>query len=96
VEPTFFHFTIGNLAELVTLIGAIVAAVFSVGRRVAVIEKAADDVRTDLGELRADVRKLGDLLTAIAVQSARLDMVDKRMDDIVSGRIRTNWHEVSK
>jgi hypothetical protein len=71
-----------------TLVGGILATMFSIGRRTASIEQSTKDVQTDVAELKGDVKKVGDIVTQLAVTSARMDMFDKRLDDIVHGRIR--------
>lgn len=88
MDENFWHFTIGNLVELLTVIGAIVAAIFGIGRKTQSIEEATRDMKEDVAELKTSVKKVGDIVTALAVASARMDMFDKRLDDLVHGRIR--------
>jgi len=88
MEPTFWHFSVGNLMEILTVFGGLLTVVFGAGRRMAGIERTASDLKDDFSEIKTDVKKLGEIITQIAVQKERLDMFDKRMDDMIRGRIR--------
>lgn len=37
-------------------------------------------------ELKHEIKKLGDILTALAVQETRLDNIDRQIDDLRHGR----------
>jgi hypothetical protein len=87
-DSTFFNITLGELLDLLALIAGGVGLIFGLGRKTQLIEQSVTDVRADVGDMKADIRKLNDVVTQIAVQSSRMDMIDKRMDDIVHGRIR--------
>ena len=90
MEDTFFKFSLGNLMEILTVLGGVIAAIYGFGRRVAGIEESATVLKEDMGEMKLDLKKLGDILTQVAVQKERLDMFDRRLDDVVHGRVRVN------
>ena len=76
--------------EILTVLGGVIAAIYGFGRRVAGIEESATVLKEDMGEMKLDLKKLGDILTQVAVQKERLDMFDRRLDDVVHGRVRVN------
>ena len=82
--------------EILTVLGGVIAAIYGFGRRVAGIEESAIGLKEDMGEMKLDLKKLGDILTQVAVQKERLDMFDRRLDDVVHGRVRVNNNDRGK
>jgi prefoldin subunit 5 len=87
--------TIGDilhLAELVALVGGGFALAYRLGKThtaiTAAIEKqdiAAQRHTSEIAELKTEIKKLNDVLTALAVQENRLDMHEKWIDELRRG-----------
>ncbi len=50
--------------------------------------RAAERQAAEISELKSEIKKLGDVLTALAVQENRLDMHEKWIDELRRGRRR--------
>ena len=81
--------TILHVVEIVALVGGGFSVAYRLGKThsaiTAAIEKqdaAAARQAAELSELKTEIKKLGDVLTALAVQENRLDMHEKWIDEL--------------
>jgi hypothetical protein len=81
-----------HLAELVALVGGGFTLAYKLGKThtaiTAAIEKqdsAAQRHTNEIADLKTEIKKLGDVLTALAVQENRLDMHEKWIDELRRG-----------
>jgi hypothetical protein len=79
--------------EIISIVGGGMIVAFRLGRTHAAIEAAITNQNIvaklqsdEIAELKAEVKKLGDVLTALAVQENRLDMHEKWIDELRHGR----------
>lgn len=89
------HLTLGDVLHIAEIL-AIVCGGFGVAFRLgkthsaitAAIEKqnaAAERQALEIADLKIEIKKLGDVLTALAVQENRLDMHEKWIDELRRG-----------
>jgi hypothetical protein len=84
--------TILHVVEIVALVGGGFSVAYRLGKThsaiTAAIEKqdaAAARQAAEISELKTEIKKLGDVLTALAVQENRLDMHEKWIDELRRG-----------
>lgn len=81
-----------HAAELVALVAGGFVLAYRIGKThsaiTAAIERqdaAAERQALEIADLKTEVKKLGDVLTALAVQENRLDMHEKWIDELRRG-----------
>lgn len=67
-----------KVIEIISIIGGGALVVFSGGR-------VAERVQGSITALQEDVRKLNELVTKVAIQNQRIDMIEKVIDDLRRG-----------
>lgn len=84
--------TILHVVEIIALCGGGLTVAYRLGKThtaiTAAIDKqdaAAARQASEIGELKNEIKKLGDVLTALAVQENRLDMHEKWIDELRRG-----------
>jgi hypothetical protein len=85
---SFFQITFGELIDLVAFVCGGVGLIYGLGRKTQAIEDTVTGIQSDVGDLKADISKLNDVIVRLAVQTTRMDMFDKRLDDVARGRVR--------
>lgn len=82
-----------KIVQAAAIIGGGLFFLFKLGRATAKLEGALTlqnvilkNQAEDVTELKADVRKLGDVLTTIAVQDNRLDRIENDIREIKHGK----------
>jgi K+/H+ antiporter YhaU regulatory subunit KhtT len=78
-----------HIVEIVAIVGGGMGVAFRLGRTHQAIqsaitkqEEAAARSAAEISDLKAEIKKLGDVLTALAVQENRLDMHEKWIDEL--------------
>jgi len=81
-----------HIVEIVALVGGGFALAYRIGKThsaiTAAIERqdaAAARQEREISELKTEIKKLGDVLNALAVQENRLDMHEKWIDELRRG-----------
>lgn len=81
-----------RIVEILSILGGGVVVIFRLGRSTekmqAVVQMHADYAERQSGEIadiKKQVQKLSDVITQLAVQGTRLDMIDKRVDELRRG-----------
>jgi hypothetical protein len=84
--------TVLHVVEIVALVGGGFSVAYRLGKThsaiTAAIEKqdaAAERQAVEIADLKTEIKKLGDVLTALAVQENRLDMHEKWIDELRRG-----------
>lgn len=78
--------TIGNIAEIASIIGGGFLVVIRMGGDIRVMKADMAHLKTTVGALTTAFDRLGNILTQVAVQDARLISVEKRIDELAHGR----------
>lgn len=74
-----YTITVGNLIE----IGSIVLGGLMV---LVTLRSTVADLQTDVGDMKKEIKKVGDVLVQMAVTSTRLDNVEQDIRDLKHGR----------
>jgi hypothetical protein len=79
--------------EIVAIVGGGLGVAYRLGKTHSAISaaienqnKAAERQASEISELKVEIKKLGDVLTALAVQENRLDMHEKWIDELRQAR----------
>ena len=81
--PSEFTIGLATLAiELVTIIGSVGIVVYKLGNVVARFESIGEKQADEIGELKKDVKVLGNILTEVALQNQRHSALEERVSRI--------------
>jgi hypothetical protein len=82
-----------HIVEIVAILGGGLGVAYRLGKTHSAISaaienqnKAAERQAAEISELKVEIKKLGDVLTALAVQENRLDMHEKWIDELRQAR----------
>lgn len=71
--------------QIITLIGGGAYVVFKLGRVTERVENMLATQTKELTELKEETKKVGTILTTLAVQEQRLDLLDARYEELRHG-----------
>jgi len=74
-----------RILEIVSILGGGGMVAFRLGRTTATMQGAVEVQNSAIDDLKVEVRKLSDVLTKLAVQEQRLNMLDKHIDELRHG-----------
>lgn len=74
-----YTITIGNLIEIGSIIGGGLLVLVALRNTVA-------NLQSDVGDMKKEIKKVGDVLVQMAVTSTRLDNVEQDIRDLQHGR----------
>jgi hypothetical protein len=82
-----------HVVEIFAIVGGGFGVAYRLGKTHSAISasienqnKAAERQASEISELKVEIKKLGDVLTALAVQENRLDMHEKWIDELRQAR----------
>lgn len=75
-----------RLAEIAVIIGGTFTLAIKIGRAVERFELVGRQQGDEIKELKDDIRILNNLVTQIAVQDTRLNMIDARVEELRHGK----------
>lgn len=76
-----WNISIGNILTFLGVVGTAGGVMFNMGRQMAKF----DNFTSEIGEFRGEMKELSRALSTLAVQSNRLDMHDKLIDELRRG-----------
>jgi hypothetical protein len=88
LNPEFFTISFGQILEIASVVGGLFWTVFRLGSTIQGVQSDTREMKSDISDLKTGMNKLDNVVTDMAVQGKRMDLIDIRMDDIVKGRIR--------
>jgi hypothetical protein len=74
-----YTITIGNLIEIASIVGGGVLVLIT-------LRNTVTNLQTDVGDMKKEIKKVGDVLVQMAVTSTRLDNVEQDIRDLKHGR----------
>lgn len=77
--------TIFKLIEIVSILGGGGLVAFRLGRNSQVVREAMRQQATEIAALKDEIKELSKLVTEVAVQSKRLDMLEQRYEELRHG-----------
>jgi hypothetical protein len=74
-----------KLIEIVSILGGGGLVAFRLGKNSQVVRESMRQQATEIAALKDEIRELSRLVTEVAVQSARIDMLEKRYEELRHG-----------
>ena len=77
--------TIFKLIEIVSILGGGGLVAFRLGKNSQVVREAMRQQAAEIASLKDEIKELSKLVTEVAVQSKRLDMLEQRYEELRHG-----------
>jgi hypothetical protein len=89
-----YTITVGNLIEIVSIIGGGILVLITLRGDVNSLKDGARDLREDLGQMQVEIKKIGDVLVTQADQNRRIMHLEDDVRELRHGRgfIRSSTH----
>lgn len=81
-----YSISIGNILTIVTVIGSIIALVYSMKNDINLLENDMKHLEENQRNMTEAFTQLGKILTSVAVQDTRIILIEKRLDEIAHGK----------
>ena len=78
--------TIGNIAEILSIVGGGFIVVIRMGGDIRVMKADMQHLKATVNTLTSAFDRLGSVLTQVAVQDTRLINLEKRIDELAHGK----------
>ena len=78
--------SLGNILTIVSVIGSVITLVYSMKNDISILKRDIDYLQDSHKALTEAFNQLGKILTQVAVQDQRLNMLEKRVDEIAHGK----------
>lgn len=78
--------TLGNILTIISVFGSVSAFIWSLKTEVGIIKRDIDYLQQSHKALTEAFNQLGKILTQVALQDQRINMLEKRVDEIAHGK----------
>lgn len=78
--------SLGNVLTILSVIGSVITLVYSMKNDISIVKRDIDYLQQSHKSLTEAFNQLGKILTSVAVQDQRLNMLEKRVDEIAHGK----------
>lgn len=78
--------SVGNILTILAVIGSVITLVYSMKNDISILKRDIDYLQDSHKALTEAFNQLGKILTQVAVQDQRLNMLEKRVDEIAHGK----------
>lgn len=78
--------SVGNILTILSVIGSVVTLVYSMKNDISILKRDIDYLQDSHKALTEAFNQLGKILTQVAVQDQRINMLEKRVDEIAHGK----------
>jgi DNA repair ATPase RecN len=78
--------SLGNILTILSVIGSVVTLVYSMKNDISILKRDIDYLQDSHKALTEAFNQLGKILTQVAVQDQRLNMLEKRVDELAHGK----------
>lgn len=83
LEPTI---TLGNLLTIFSVVGSVFAFIWTMKSDIGIVKRDIDYLQQSHKALTEAFNQLGKILTQVAVQDQRINMLEKRVDELSHGK----------
>jgi DNA repair ATPase RecN len=81
-----FSISIGNIITIFTVVGSVMALMYSMKGDITIVKHDVHYLQQSHKALTEAFAQLGKVLTQVAVQDQRINMVEKRLDELAHGK----------
>lgn len=87
--------SVGNILTIISVVGAAMAFIYTMRNEISLVKSDVRHLEEGQRSLAEAFSQLGKILTQVAVQDNRINMIEKRFDELSHGRgfIRKNAKE---
>lgn len=87
--------SIGNILTIISVVGAAMTFIYTIKNEISLVQRDVSYLEEGQRSLTEAFSQLGKILTQVAVQDSRINMIEKRVDEQAHGRgfIRNKKHE---
>lgn len=78
--------TLGNLLTIFSVLGSVTAFIWSMKAEIGIVKRDIDYLQQSHKALTEAFNQLGKILTQVAVQDQRINMPEKRVDELSHGK----------
>lgn len=82
IEPTV---SLGNILTIITVVGAVMTFIWNMKGDINIVKNDVRYLQDSQKALTEAFSQLGKILTAVAVQDTRINMIEKKMDELAHG-----------
>ena len=80
----FSHVDLGNLLTMLTVLGSVMTAVYSLLSKLNLVVVSVNDIGERMDEMEVELKKQTDILIELAQTRERMNALEKRIDDLAS------------
>jgi hypothetical protein len=90
-----YSISVGNILTLIGMIGVSMTFIYTIKNEISLVQRDVAHLEDGQTKLTEAFSQLGKILTAVAVQDSRINMIERRFDELSHGRgfIRNKKHE---
>jgi len=81
-----YSISIGNLVTIFTVVGSVMALMYSMKGDITIVKHDVHYLQQSHRALTEAFAQLGKVLTQVAVQDQRINMLEKRLDELAHGK----------
>lgn len=76
----------GNILTIVSVVGSVLAFIWTMRGDINIVKNDIVHLQKSLEALTEAFSQLGKILTAVAVQNTRINMIEKKLDELAHGQ----------
>lgn len=80
-----FTITLGNILTIVSVVGAVMTFIWTMRGDINIVKNDIRYLQESQKALTEAFSQLGKILTSVAVQDTRLNMIEKKLDELAHG-----------
>lgn len=80
-----FTITLGNVLTIISVVGAVMTFIWTMRGDINIVKNDIRYLQESQKALTEAFSQLGKILTSVAVQDARISMIEKKMDELAHG-----------
>lgn len=77
--------SLGNILTIITVVGAVMTFIWNMKGDINIVKNDVRYLQESQKALTEAFSQLGKILTAVAVQDTRINMIEKKMDELAHG-----------
>jgi len=81
-----FSISLGNILTILSVVGSVMALLYSMKGDIAIVKHDIHYLQESHKALTEAFSQLGKVLTQVAVQDNRLNMIEKKVDELAHGK----------
>lgn len=80
-----YTISLGNILTIITVVGAVMTFIWNMKGDINIVKNDVRYLQDSQKALTEAFSQLGKILTAVAVQDTRINMIEKKMDELAHG-----------